>query len=241
MDIYTEASISLALMPDALIDLQTYDNQLMTGVVQSINVADNALFLLKLGRLTAVKLENIKDLRLKVSADNSMLVRNARFFLSPIGAVKGLFKQRCNQRQHQLPPTQDSGQRWSMGLTRIGLRDKSDLGPDAISQELAVNCGSGLAREGVMSVAIDVGCAGLFAGKTANDDSTFNFADVPHSLVGASLLAMTVGQPKNMLADPPPSLAGQLPQELSLVVGFVHEKARLIRPGFSGSAVQRVA
>jgi len=48
---------------------------------------------------------------------------------------------------------------------------------------------------------------------------------------------MTVGQPKNRLADPPPSLAGQLPQGLSLAVDSVHEKARLIRPGFSCAAV----
>ncbi len=79
------------------------------------------------------------------------------------------------------------------------------------------NCGSGLAREGVRSGDISVGCAGLFAGKPAptgycgwSQDS----GSLKSKTVGASLLAMAVGLPTSLLNVPASSRASPLPQVL---------------------------
>lgn len=89
MEISTDVSASLSLNAGDQVELITYDNQFMSGSVQSIN-ENNELGIFKMGRLTLVNLERIKDLRIQVSADKSLLVQNARFFIGTIGAVAGV-------------------------------------------------------------------------------------------------------------------------------------------------------
>lgn len=89
MEISTEGSASLSLNAGEPIELITYDNQFMSGSVQTIN-ENNELAIFKMGRLTLVNLERIKDLRIQVSAEKSILVQNARFFIGTIGAVAGV-------------------------------------------------------------------------------------------------------------------------------------------------------
>ncbi|WP_137806415.1 hypothetical protein [Pseudomonas sp. G(2018)] len=102
MEISTDCLASISLSDGDQVELLTYDNQFMSGSVQSIN-ENNELGIFKLGRLTLVNLERVKDLRIHVSAEKSLLVQNARFFLGTIGAAAGVVQAALDPAQATKP------------------------------------------------------------------------------------------------------------------------------------------
>ncbi len=81
-------------------------------------------------------------------------------------------------------------------------------------RSLKIQCGSGLARESGGSGTADIDCAGPIAGRPAPTliYSEHGVCVRTRNPVGASLLAMAVGQSPRMLDEPASSRASPLPQ-----------------------------
>ncbi|MNS18394.1 hypothetical protein D3C72_500850 [compost metagenome] len=84
------------------------------------------------------------------------------------------------------------------------------------------HCGSGLARDGGVSIAIDAGCAGLIAGKPAPTGlcSEHSIFGRHKTTVGAGLPAMAVCQSPSMLDVLASSRASPLPQGYAVSTAF---------------------